>query len=177
VVPASSHAGAALASTSAAGDGKFSFDVFFRLPKNASATALSQQLPFRLILGSRRFERQNRRRASQPNWVSVGVGRSNVPARKTIQPAGRSVAHSQDSVAKSTLPMTRRSSRLALCDVNGGAISSRDDDDASKPRGLREARRDGCSRDGLRAAASRLVARVSRRTNGIRSRRLRICVD
>ena len=40
---------------------------FFELLKKDSTTALSQQLPFRLILGSRRFERQNRRHASLPN--------------------------------------------------------------------------------------------------------------
>jgi len=33
--------------------------LFLKLLKNDSATALSQQLPFRLILGSRWFERQN----------------------------------------------------------------------------------------------------------------------
>ena len=43
--------------------------LFFRLLKKDSATALSQQLPFRLMLGSRRFERQNRRQASLPYCV------------------------------------------------------------------------------------------------------------
>ncbi len=47
-----------------------SFDCsYLKLLKNDSATALSQQLPFLVILGSRRFERQNRRHASLPNWV------------------------------------------------------------------------------------------------------------
>ena len=40
--------------------------LFLKLLKNDSATALSLQLPFRLILGSRWFERQNRRHASLP---------------------------------------------------------------------------------------------------------------
>ena len=42
---------------------------FFRLPKKDSTTALSQQLPVRLIPGSRRFERQQRRHASLPHWA------------------------------------------------------------------------------------------------------------
>jgi hypothetical protein len=43
--------------------------LLFKLLKNDSATALSQQLPFRLMLGSRRFDRQNRRQASLAYWV------------------------------------------------------------------------------------------------------------
>jgi hypothetical protein len=40
--------------------------LFFKLPKKDLATALSQQLPFRLMLGSSRCERHNRRHASEP---------------------------------------------------------------------------------------------------------------
>lgn len=39
----------------------------FKLLKNDSATALSQQLPFRLMLGSSRLDRQKRRHASLPS--------------------------------------------------------------------------------------------------------------
>jgi len=42
---------------------------FLKLLKKDAATALSQQLPFRLMLGSRRLERQKRRHASLPKWV------------------------------------------------------------------------------------------------------------
>jgi hypothetical protein len=42
---------------------------FLRLPRNASATALSQQVPLRLMLGARPFYRKERRQASDPNCV------------------------------------------------------------------------------------------------------------
>src|SRR2546428_2748038 len=42
---------------------------FFRLLKKDSATALSQQLPRRLMLGSRLLERQKRRQSSLPYCV------------------------------------------------------------------------------------------------------------
>lgn len=41
----------------------------FRLPKKNSATALSQQFPRRLMLGSRRFARQKRCHVSLPFCV------------------------------------------------------------------------------------------------------------
>lgn len=42
---------------------------FFKLLKNDTATALSQQVPLRLMLGSRWLDRQNRRQASLPYCV------------------------------------------------------------------------------------------------------------
>ena len=42
---------------------------FFKLLNKDSATALCQQFPFRLMLGSRRFVRQKRRHASLPYCV------------------------------------------------------------------------------------------------------------
>ncbi len=42
---------------------------FFGLLKKDSATALSQQLALRLMLGSRWFDRKKRRQASLSNWV------------------------------------------------------------------------------------------------------------
>src|SRR3954471_22296596 len=43
--------------------------VLLQAPKKDSTTAQSQQLPLRLMLGSRWLERQNRRDASLPNCV------------------------------------------------------------------------------------------------------------
>jgi hypothetical protein len=45
---------------------------FFKLQKNDSAAALTQQFAFRLMLGSRRWDRQNRRHASLPNGTPMG---------------------------------------------------------------------------------------------------------
>src|SRR4029453_9406027 len=61
---------------------------FFRLLKKDSATALSQQLPLRLILGSRRFVRQNRRHASLPNWVVDTEFCDQTIAPTTARPGG-----------------------------------------------------------------------------------------
>ncbi len=41
---------------------------FFKLLKKDSATALSQQLPRRLMLGSSWFARQKRTQSSLPYW-------------------------------------------------------------------------------------------------------------
>ena len=50
--------------------------LFFRLEKKDSATALSQQLPRRLMLGVRPFVLQNRSQSSLPYWTD-STGRRN----------------------------------------------------------------------------------------------------
>src|SRR6185437_12654756 len=73
---------------------RFLMRSFFKLLKNDSATALSQQLPRRLILGSSRLVRQKRRQSS---LLYTAIGFGNRCTRLGVRPSMGSVGDCFDN--------------------------------------------------------------------------------